>query len=351
MMPARWLDRLGRARSGGRDGGGEAEPAGDGPSDRLPPGAGRRRRRGRWALLAWAAIVAGAALLVLVWASGDGTRILAAKGELVRADSTFLGVRGSSAHWDIRLSSDRGWSVRLRLREPLPRPSAAQLAVLIDGQGIGADAVDLLPEDAGTVAAALDYPAGFPESLTLTEALTRLPTLRRVTLQVPASVLLALEVLAASPTIDSTRIALIGSSLGVPAATAAAALDPRVDGVALVYGGGDLYALLDANLQLRSDLGRRVLARLGALLLAPLEPTRYAPRIAPRPLVLINGTDDPRIPRASVMALFDAARPPKRILWLPTGHLDPSDWELLRALADSAVAALPILTRTPAPTP
>lgn len=303
--------------------------------------------RARWIALAIAATLALGALLVLLWMSSDGARILAQRGVLVAADSTFLGVRGRSAHWEVWLRNDRGFRVRARLREPVPAPSRAQLVVLIDGQGIGADAVDLLPEDAGTIAVALDYPETFPQSLTLEEAVAHLGRIRRAALQVPASVLLALDAWATRPDVDTARIAVIGSSLGVPAATAATALDPRVDGTALVYGGGDLALLLETNLEVEPALLRAIVARLGALWIAPLEPTRYAGRIAPRPLVLINGSDDPRIPEASVRALYDAARPPKRVLWLPTGHLDPGDVELLRALADSAVSTLPILTRTP----
>lgn len=286
-------------------------------------------------------------MLFLRWLTADGRSILALKGEVVSVDSAFLGVRGPSAHWEVRLRSDRGLSVRLRLREPVPRAEEAQLVLVIDGQGIGADAVDLIPEDAATVVAAFDYPPGFPESLRAGEALARLWELRRLALQVPASVLLALDVLSGRAGLDTSRIALIGSSLGVPPAAAAAALDPRIDGVALVYGGGKLYTLLDANLEVRWALVRRALAALGAWVLAPLEPTRHVGRIAPRPVVVINGTADPRVPRTSVEALFAAAGQPKRMMWLPTGHLDPADWSLLRALADSAVAALPILRRSP----
>lgn len=308
----------------------------------MPP-----RRKFLRVLGATGALTALGVVLLLRWITADGERILALKGELVGVDSTFLGVRGASAHWEYRLRSDRGLSVRLRLREPVPRPEEAQLVVIIDGQGIGADAVDLIPEDAATVVGALDYPPGFPESLPAGEALTKLWMLRRLALQVPASLLLALDALSTRPGIDTTRLALIGSSLGVPPAAAAAALDPRLDGVALVYGGGDLRTLLETNLEVSSALVRRALALLGAWVLAPLEPTRHVGRIAPRPLLVINGSADPRIPRASVEALFAAAGPPKRMLWLPTGHLDPADWTLLRTLADSAVALLPILRRAP----
>jgi fermentation-respiration switch protein FrsA (DUF1100 family) len=121
--------------------------------------------------------------------------------------------------------------------------------------------------------------------------------------------------------------------------------------VALVYGGADLATLLDANLGLEPRAWRALWARLGAWWLAPVEPARYAGRIAPRPVVLVNGLGDPLIPRSSVEALYAAAREPRRLVWLPTGHLDPGDRELLRTLADTAVRALPFLVRTPAAEP
>jgi fermentation-respiration switch protein FrsA (DUF1100 family) len=166
-------------------------------------------------------------------------------------------------------------------------------------------------------------------------------------MRVPASVMLAIDHLARRPDVDTTRIAVIGSSLGVPAATIATALEPRVDGLALIYGGGDLGRLIAANLSLRPAWLRGVVGAYGAWLLGPLEPTRYAGRVAPRPFVMINGSGDTRIPRASVEDLYRSAGSPKRLVWLDTGHLEPGDRGLIRALVDSAVSRLPILSRTP----
>jgi hypothetical protein len=44
-----------------------------------------------------------------------------------------------------------------------------------------------------------------------------------------------------------------------------------------------------------------------------------------------------------VQRLYDAARPPKSLIWLRTGHLAPTDSALIRALVDTALARLPVL--------
>jgi fermentation-respiration switch protein FrsA (DUF1100 family) len=70
-----------------------------------------------------------------------------------------------------------------------------------------------------------------------------------------------------------------------------------------------------------------------ALLLAPLEPTRYIARIAPRPVLMVNGARDSLIPRANVDALYEAARQPKDILWIRSEHVHPDETELIGAVS------------------
>jgi fermentation-respiration switch protein FrsA (DUF1100 family) len=60
---------------------------------------------------------------------------------------------------------------------------------------------------------------------------------------------------------------------------------------------------------------------------------------------MINGIDDPQMPRRAVESLYAAARDPKTLIWLRTGHLLPTDSVLIRALVDTALARLPILQR------
>ena len=53
--------------------------------------------------------------------------------------------------------------------------------------------------------------------------------------------------------------------------------------------------------------------------------TIYIGRISPRPLLMINGTQDQDYFRAvSVEPLFRLARQPRRIVWAETGHQLPT---------------------------
>jgi fermentation-respiration switch protein FrsA (DUF1100 family) len=55
---------------------------------------------------------------------------------------------------------------------------------------------------------------------------------------------------------------------------------------------------------------------------------------------MINGIDDKRIPQRSVESLFEAARQPKRLIWLPEGHISPRNPALLERVMLAAVEAL-----------
>ena len=76
---------------------------------------------------------------------------------------------------------------------------------------------------------------------------------------------------------------------------------------------------------------------------ADLAPERFIGLIAPRPVVMVNGIDDPQMPAEAARVLYAAARPPKSITWLRTGHLMPTDSALIRTLVDTAFAQLPVL--------
>jgi fermentation-respiration switch protein FrsA (DUF1100 family) len=73
------------------------------------------------------------------------------------------------------------------------------------------------------------------------------------------------------------------------------------------------------------------------------EPTQYVAAIAPRPVIMVNGRDDPQMPIRAVRALYAAAREPKTLIWLTTGHLLPTNKRLIRALVDTTLARLPVL--------
>jgi dienelactone hydrolase len=117
---------------------------------------------------------------------------------------------------------------------------------------------------------------------------------------------------------DASRIALVGYSRGAQLGYIAGAADTRLAAVALLYGGH-----FDAK-----ETGH----------LAAACPANYAGRIAPRPLFLLNGTQDADYFRADqVDPLHRLAKNPKKIVWVETGHVFPPEEtrpQLARWLSD-----------------
>lgn len=128
--------------------------------------------------------------------------------------------------------------------------------------------------------------------------------------------------------IDPERIYLVGASYGAITGTTAAAFDPRFKAVVLVYGGGNIRHLMAAS-AIRGELEKGPAGWLVADLasaaaryvLAPADPLRYAHLIAPRPVLLQNGTVDILISDAAAKALQEAVQEPKKITIYPGDHI------------------------------
>ncbi|MFN0100266.1 MAG: hypothetical protein ACKVS7_16500, partial [Gemmatimonadaceae bacterium] len=75
--------------------------------------------------------------------------------------------------------------------------------------------------------------------------------------------------------------------------------------------------------------------------------------VAPRPVVMLSATDDERIPRESVDALWDAMQAPRERVWLPGKHMQGDRPDVLRTLVDSVLtrAARPAASPAPAGRP
>ncbi len=54
---------------------------------------------------------------------------------------------------------------------------------------------------------------------------------------------------------------------------------------------------------------------------------------------MINAADDERLPKQAVLSLFDAAREPKELIWLPGAHVT-SDAEVVRPLVQMVMARI-----------
>jgi hypothetical protein len=267
------------------------------------------------------------------------------RGTLVAAETSVARARGRYASHTVRLRSTTGLVATGRLLRPTAGGAACYPAVLLqNGREEDSGVIGRLPADFGDVVVlALDYPAEMPYVLRLRDVVLHGERLENAARKIPALFSLGVAYLAQRADVDSTRIALAATSFAVPFATIAAAVDQRFGNVALIYGAGDLPSVIAANLAVRPRFLRRPAAWLATRPFAEFFPERFIARIAPRPIVMVNGIDDPQMPVAAVQRLYDAARPPKSIAWLKTGHLMPTDSALIRSLVDTALARLPVL--------
>ncbi len=242
----------------------------------------------------------------------------------------------------VTLATTAGRTLACVLRAPAAAAAPhTQLGVLLQGGiGTGRRAVTLVAGDFTGLVLACDYPWRDPSTLSAAGFLIRLPAIRRDMVGTPDALRVAAAYLAARPEVDPRRVAAVGASLGVPGVSAWAARDRRVAAVALVMGGADLGAILEANLRTRIRWAplRAGVAWTLAWLLRPLEPARTVGGIAPRPLLIVAARDDERIPPRATAALIAAAREPKQVLWVGGRHMLPGDTTLLGLITDSTFA-------------
>ncbi|MBM3475731.1 MAG: hypothetical protein FJX75_20895 [Armatimonadetes bacterium] len=105
--------------------------------------------------------------------------------------------------------------------------------------------------------------------------------------------------------IDMERIGYMGASMGAIMGGVLCGVEDRIDAAVLMLGGS-LGAFMPG-------------------LFETIDPANYIANFAPRPLLMLNGKQDPLIPPAAAQRLYDAAKDPKKIVWYDTGHTLPLD--------------------------
>lgn len=261
------------------------------------------------------------------------------KGELVAVEEEPS--EGDSLYqaYRVTLTSSAGYSVSGHLRVPRQQGRWPSL-VVIGGVETGRSAAELITPTEPYVVLGLDYPWDGPTHLSSLQLVVRILKIRRAMFLTPSAVLLAVDYLQRRPEVDSSRVVLAGASFGAPLMTVAGALDKRARTVVVAYGGGDYASLAKANLTIKPRWLRAPVARVGAWLLDPIEPLHYVDQVSPRRLILINGLADDRVPRHCVEVLYQAAREPKRLIWLEAGHISPTNPELIERVLRAAARAL-----------
>lgn len=218
------------------------------------------------------------------------------------------------------------------------RPAPAKVAhpwtaVLLGGFYTGDRAALLVPDDTLFNTLAVNWPWRGKRRLTPAEFALKLPAIQRAVQRTPAVLALGVEAAAQSRGVDASRIVLVGASLGVPPALAALRLTSVPAAVVLVDGGADLEMMIRAGLEReRWVSGAAALSAAGAMnWLWPLEPMLNAPAAARLPVLLMNSTDDDRVPRAAVSKL-QASLPHATIRWRSGPHLRPSQKDVFARL-------------------
>ncbi len=302
------------------------------------------RRSSRVSLIALAVVALGM-LPVMAYFVGesfcrsfDPQRFLDLHGRLTMPEEEPLDVIDGHQIVEVVLEDHAGLKVTGHLKTPLDGEPPYPALLLLGGVRTGRHTLDYLPSTRGVVLLALDYPyEGKRSGLSVVEFLTTLPEIRRAVIRtVPAS-MLAVDYLLSRQEVDPDRIALVAGSLGALFAPAVGATDNRLAAVVLLFGGGDVQSLLEANI--RDDLGplTRPAAWLGKILTCPVEPLHHIGRISPRPLLMVNGNEDLGIPEHNARLLFTAAREPKALRWVDAGHLNIRDARFHRLVTDELV--------------
>lgn len=252
----------------------------------------------------------------------------------------------------VRLTSDSGLRVSLRVIRNETSDGTLPVLIILGGHRTGSDAVELFGHVGHRAVVGVDYPYDGPDRPKGTIAIARtIPLARQAFLDTTPAVSLILDWSLEQSWVDENRMIIVGASLGVPFAVAAAARDERITGVMLIHGAAD------NRLWIETQIARRMNTR---LLHAPLATVLYwlaygpildagehIASISPRPVLIIGAREDERTPAGQSELLFDAARDPKRLRYTDGRHIQPNRTEIVTELLRIADEELPFLTQGP----
>jgi cephalosporin-C deacetylase-like acetyl esterase len=271
----------------------------------------------------------------------DSTRLFAYdSAQALDLVDSLVAVRAGVRIYDLTYASPRGGRVTATLL--VPAASDGPFPALLFGHWGYGNRFEFLPEAelwarAGVVALLPDYPwvRPAPWRRNLASGVTDPEVDRNLMSDAIVDLRRGLDLLAARPDVDPTRIAYVGHSYGAQWGAVLSAVDDRVRAAALVAGVGRVQDLFDwddpAVIALRTRTPAEQIERYVAVLSA-LDASHWAARAAPTPLLLQFGLHERGYSRASMERYAAAASEPKRVLWYATGHElnDP------QALADRA---------------
>jgi len=273
-------------------------------------------------------------LILAVYITGEIYRsfdhrddFLERRGALVESEERLAGESGGHLLFDVTLESSTGIRSAGFLKVPAEDGALHPAFLILGGLRTGRNTLEYISNTRGIVMLALDYPyEGKTERMGTWEFMGSVPRIRRAVLETAPAMMTAVDYLLERDDVDPGRIIVIGGSLGAFFVPAHAAIDGRTAAAVMIYGAGDIQSMLAASQEIPRALTGPA-SWLGAVLLSPVEPLKYVGDISPRPLLMISGIQDPRIPPRCSRLLHDAAREPKTVSWIDAGHVAVQDEE------------------------
>lgn len=307
----------------------------------------------RWlrrVLIAFVIVIATLAAALVLFAlllPSDGTsHILELRGKFGGAEELAVRRDERSSIRHVALRNGRGEILTTAwVRRPLALRPEYRVVITYAGANTADAILQLIPAKDDLVVVAVQYPWKPPH--TLLGRLRSLYDIRQAAYRTVAGGILAVDYLARDERLDTSRMLLLGASLGSIFATIHGAIDKRVPQVVLVHGGADLSTTLDAEIRSVPAWLRPALVRIARIPIDTFDPAHYVARIAPRRVIVIAARDDQRFPPEAVVAFFNRARQPKELHWTNTGHVGVRN----RQVVNAVMAELTAYLETPATRP
>lgn len=250
----------------------------------------------------------------------------------------------------VRLISDTGLQVSFRVIRRETMDTRLPLLLIIGGHRTGSDAVDLFGDAGERVIVGVDYPYDGPDMVQgMVPIAKTIPLARQAIMDTVPAVSLIIDWLAEQAWVDTQRIIVVGASLGVPFAAAAAARDKRISGLMLIHGAADTRVWLQLQVARRIDtkvLHYPIATVLYWLAYGPVFDTgKHVATISPRPVLIVGAREDERTPAGQAELLFDAAREPKRLRFTEGQHIEPGRTDIVSDLLRIAEEELTFLSQ------
>jgi pimeloyl-ACP methyl ester carboxylesterase len=260
------------------------------------------------------------------------------KGELLEFRETGHYELGDSRITEITLKSSSGLQVQLALRRPHQPLAGNPVFVLIAGQETGRDAAMMFHDTHGVTVAALSYLYEGGSEFSRLGLAMDLHKVQRAILDTSPAVMLTNDYLLEHAQPKPAFLELVGVSFGAFLAAVPAALDERINRLWLIHGAGEPARVIDRGLEgklwpapLRALVAEFLTAAVAGSYLAP---ELWVGRVAPRPVLVINGRDDDDIPRQAVSALHRSLGHPHEVIWVDGGHIHPKRPQTISRVID-----------------